>query len=146
VASTDSIMIQAPPDRVWAVLADWRRYAEWMPDVAWVRLRGPEREVGLELDVKTKLFGLLPLVTDRILVTTWDAPRRMAIEHLGAVHGPAEWRLEPVGARTRFWWTEDVHLKPGRLGDLALAAYWPIQRVLFRRSLRNVRRLAETNR
>jgi hypothetical protein len=125
------------------VLADWRRYAEWMPDVAWVRLRGPEREVGLELKVKTKLFGLLPAVTDHMRVTAWEPPRRMAIEHLGVVHGPAEWRLEPFGSRTRFWWREDVHMRPGRAGDLALAAYWPIQRMLFRRSMRSVKRLAE---
>jgi carbon monoxide dehydrogenase subunit G len=146
VAGTDSILIQAPPDHVWEVLADWRRYAEWMPDVAWVRLRGPERDVGLELDVKTKVFGLVPLVTDRIRVTAWEPPRRMAVAHLGLVYGAAEWRLEPAEGGTRFWWREDVHMRPGRLGDLALTVYWPFQRMLFRRSMRNVRRRAEANR
>lgn len=146
MAGTDSILIQAPPERVWEVLADWRRYADWMPDVAWVRLRGPEQEVGLELDVRTKLFGLVPLVTDRIRVTAWEPPLRMAVAHLGVVYGSAEWRLEPAGGGTRFWWREDVHMRPGRVGDLALALYWPFQRVLFRRSMRGVRRLAEADR
>ena len=104
------------------------------------------REAGLELDVKTRIFGLLPLVTDRMRVTAWEPPRRMAIEHLGVVHGPAEWRLESLGPRTRFTWTEDVHMRPGAIGDLALAIYWPFQRMLFRRSMRNVKRLAEADR
>jgi carbon monoxide dehydrogenase subunit G len=146
VASTDSILIAAPPERVWAILADWRRYPAWMPDVAWVRRRGPERELGLELDVKTKVFGLVPLVTDRIRVVAWEPARRMAIEHTGTVHGRAEWRLEPSGAGTLFRWREDVHLPPAPVGDLALAVYWPVQRRLFRRSMRNLRRLAEGNR
>jgi len=146
VASTDSILIQAPPERVWAILADWRRYPQWMPDVAGVCRRGPDREVGLELDVKTKLFGLVPLVTDRIRVIAWEPHRRMAVAHLGVVHGRAEWRLEPSPGGTRFAWWEDVHLRPAPLGDVALAVYWPFQRRLFRRSMRNVRRLAEERR
>ena len=52
----------APPNRVWAVLVDWRSYAEWMPDVISVRTLGPpdsEREgTGLTLKVRTRVFGL----------------------------------------------------------------------------------------
>jgi hypothetical protein len=70
----------------------------------------------------------------------------MAVDHLGAVHGRAEWLLTRSGPGTRFVWREDVHLRPEPVGDVALALYWPLQRWLFRRSMRNVRRLAEASR
>jgi len=135
-------VFRATPERVWAVLADWPRYPQWMPDVAWVRPLGPERELGLRLLVRTKVFGV-PLASDTMRVTAWEPPTRLGIEHLGVVRGPAEWRLEPVQDGTRFVWQEDVTMPPPVLGELALRVYWPWQRRMFRRSLTNLRRLVE---
>jgi carbon monoxide dehydrogenase subunit G len=138
--SEDVATFAAHPDRVWSVLADWRRYPDWMPDVAWVRPLGPERALGLRLLVRTRVFGL-PIASDVMLVTDWDPPRRLAIEHQGVVRGPAEWRLDPVGGGTRLTWAEEVRMRPAVLGELALRVYWPWQRFMFRRSLRNLGRL-----
>lgn len=142
--STDRTVYAATAERVWAALSDWRRYLDWMPDVTWVRLQGPERTVGLELLVRTKLLGL-PLVTDRMVVTAWEPPRRLGILHQGVVKGPAEWLLESAGdgASTAFVWTEELRMAPPVLGELALRAYWPWQRRMFRRSMENLRRLVE---
>lgn len=133
-------VLDASPKRVWAVLADWERQAEWMPDVAWIRVLGPEREGGARLAVKTKVLGI-PAVVDRVDVTVWEPPRRLGVEHRGFVRGWGEWRLEPtVDGRTTFGWLEDITMPPAALGELAIRAYGPVQRAMLRRS---VRRLGE---
>lgn len=135
--------LAAPPERVWEALADWQRYPEWMPDVSWVRPIGQERAEGMRLAVRTKVLGV-PLVTDELHVTAWEPPRRLGIEHLGLVRGPAEWRLESKDGGTEFLWTEDLSMPPPVLGSLALVLYSPILAWTFRRSIRNLRRRVET--
>ncbi len=46
----DSIEIAAPPDQVWALVADVRRYPEWSPQVVSTRLRGGAEEVALGIE------------------------------------------------------------------------------------------------
>src|SRR5262245_3585080 len=97
-------VIGAPPSRVWAILSDWERQASWMPDVSRIELRGPERELGASLAVRTRVFGI-PAATDLVRVRGWEPPRRIVVDHVGVVSGTGEWRLEPVGEdRTRFTW------------------------------------------
>jgi len=136
-------MIPAPPERVWAVASDWKRYPEWMPDVSRVHRVAGEPGVGLTLDVRTKVLGL-PLVTDRMTVREWEPPRVIAIEHHGVVSGPARWVLLPErgGSATRFLWTEDIRMPPPVVGDVALRLYAPVLRLTFRLSMRNLARLA----
>jgi carbon monoxide dehydrogenase subunit G len=129
----------ASPERVWSVLADWERYPEWMPDVAWVRRLGPDVGVGMRLAVRTKVLGI-PLVTDEMVVTAWEPPQRMAIEHRGLVGGVGEWRLDAAGGGTRFTWIEQLRMPPPLLGALALFLYSPVLRWTFRRTMRNLAR------
>jgi Polyketide cyclase / dehydrase and lipid transport len=133
------LTLAATEDRVWAVLEDWRRYPEWMPDVAWVRLRGDKEGLGMRLAVRTKVLGV-PLVTDELVITAWEPPWRMAIEHCGLVRGVGEWRLEAIGGGTRFTWTEDLRMPPPVLGGIALFAYSPVLRHNFRQSLHKLAR------
>jgi uncharacterized protein YndB with AHSA1/START domain len=135
-------VFDASPGRTWEVLSDWERQAAWMPDVAWIRVRGTERREGAVLDVRTKIFGI-PAVTDEVVVTAWEPPHRLAVEHRGLVVGDGEWRLEAFGAGTRFVWIERLSLPFGVIGDLALRAYGPVQRAMLRRSIRNLKALCE---
>jgi carbon monoxide dehydrogenase subunit G len=116
-----------------------------MPDVAWIRVRGDGRGEGARLDVRTKVLGI-PAVTDEVLVTAWDPPRRLAVEHRGLVKGKGEWRLEPFGSGTRVTWTEELRLPGGVAGELAIRAYAPIQRAMLRRSIRNLGALCDAAR
>ena len=135
--------LPATTQRVWAVLADLEGQARWMPDVASIRVLGPERGVGARLAVRTKVLGV-PLVTDRVVVTTWDPPARLAVRHEGFVRGWGSWVLEDVEAgRTRLTWEEDLRMPPGLVGELALRCYGPVQRWMLRRSLSNLARLVE---
>ena len=137
-------ILRADPTRVWDVLTDWERQASWMPDVAWIRLVGSERRLGAQLEVRTKVFGI-PLATDRVRVTAWEPPRRLAIDHVGVVEGIGEWHLEATGGGTRFIWSESFRMPPPVLGDLALWLYSPYQRFMLRRSVRNLTRLVEAS-
>lgn len=127
------------PEALWPLLTDWERQASWMPDVTRVRVVGQGRGPGARLEVRTRVLGL-PLLTDRLRVTAWDPPRRLAVRHEGVVRGTGEWRLEPLTHGTRLTWTEDLHL-PGPL-ELLLRCYRPVLLATFRRSLRALARVA----
>jgi carbon monoxide dehydrogenase subunit G len=141
----ERVTIQASPDAVWQVLSDWERQPEWMPDVAWIRLLGPERGLGARLEVRTKVFGV-PLATDRVEVTAWEPPGRLVVRHEGVVVGVGEWRLEPLRDGTDFTWIEAFRMPPPVLGGFALWLYAPWQRAVLRRSMRNVKAIAERRR
>jgi len=138
-----SAVIAARPERVWSVLADWEGQARWMPDVAWIRVRGTERESGAELEVRTRVLGL-PVLSDVVVVTGWRPPSRIAVEHRGLIEGRGEWRLEPFGGGTRFVWTEELRPPLGPIGELGLRLYRPVQRALLRRSIANLKALCES--
>jgi carbon monoxide dehydrogenase subunit G len=136
----EETLLGADPTRVWEVLSDWERQATWMPDVAWIRVLGPERALGATIQVRMKVFGI-PLATDVLRVTEWEPPHRLVIHHEGIVIGAAEWRLEEADAGTRFTWWEEVRMPPPFLGAIALWFYAPFQRLMLRRSIRNLKRI-----
>lgn len=136
--------IEAPPDAVWRVLADLERQGEWMVDVRSLRIASDERNgVGAELRVTSELFGL-PLVRDVMVVTAWEPPYRMAVEHRGQFHGTGEFLLRPLAGGTIFAWIEEFQPPLRGLGEAAFSAVVRphLQRV-FARSMANVARLAE---
>lgn len=136
-------VLRATPERVWDVLADWERQASWMPDVAWIRLVGNERELGARLEARTKVLGI-PATTDVIKVMVWEPPRRLGIVHEGFVRGRGAWLLDPTPGGTRFTWIEELRMPPPFLGEVALEVYRPVQAAMLRRSVRNLGRLVES--
>jgi carbon monoxide dehydrogenase subunit G len=138
----EEAFMSSTPERVWELLTDWEKQASWMPDVAWIRVLGHERGLGAQVQVRMKVFGI-PLATDLLRVTAWEPPSRLAIHHEGVVIGGAEWRLEAAEGGTRFTWREEVRMPPPILGSLSLLLYSPFQRLMLRRSIRNLKRLVE---
>ena len=131
-------VVNAPPEEVWDVLTDWEGQAAWMPDVAWIRVLGSERDLNARLAVRTKVLGV-PLLTDSVHVVVWQPPRRLVVRHVGLVRGTGEWLLDRRGQRTWFRWTEDLALPIPVVGALVLRVYRPVLRWTFRRSVRNLR-------
>ena len=136
--------IAAPPDAVWAVLADLEHQAAWMVDVRRLEITTEQKQgVGAVLHVTSELFGQ-PLVKDVMEITAWQPPFRMDVAHRGQFDGSGQFLLDPVENGTIFTWIEDFRPPLGSLGDavFALVVRPHLMRV-FARSMENVRRLAE---
>ena len=137
------IDVDAPPERVWALLTDWERQGEWM-------LLTDVRTVG---DAAQRLHGRLaartglPLpggrrlgVLDTMIITKWEPPRLVEVQHTGRiVRGPGTFEVQPRGEHSTVVCTEVWYLPYGYLG----VAGWFLARPLVVRGLRtSLRRLA----
>ncbi len=116
--------IEAPPQRVWAVLEDVSRLPELSRSTTEVRVDGPLRSVGQEFDQTVELAG-------RSFTSTWsvlelDPAHRLVIE--GSVAPGTRYRMteqleragdEDPGSSTRLSLTMEYRLPFGPLGRLA---------------------------
>ena len=135
-------VVDAAPDRLWALLVDWERQGEWIPFTRVWQVDGPRLGVGTRIAART---GIGPLAfVDTMTVTTVDAPHRYEVVHTGrVVKGVGAFVVEPHGSGSRFCWWERAEV-PG--GPLARPIWWvagPMTRIAFGWALRRLRRLAE---
>ena len=139
------IFIRATPERVWEVIGDLEGQKRWMADLRHLEIKSEQRSgAGTELDVTSELFGL-PLVKDRMVITAWEPPHRFEVRHEGSFTGSGSFMLEPVRGGTVFTWIEDFKPPLGPAGELGFSTVvGPHLRRVFRRSMDNVRRLAES--
>ena len=123
---TTEIVIDRPPDEVFAVLADYRRDAEWRSAVVAMRVE-PDAPVTLGSRIVEELrFGGQTHVTTTT-VTTFEPGERLAFTGANAttvVRGSRA--VSPQGAGTRV--TQHLELLPQRdamrlLGPLLAPAY-----------------------
>ena len=77
-----------------------------MKDAVRITFESEQRSgVGAAFECLTRIGPLH--TTDHFVVTRWEPPRLMGIEHRGAVTGDADFRLRAVGeTRTEFCWEE----------------------------------------
>ncbi len=136
------VVVDAPIERVWAVLSDIERQPEWMHDLKEVRLTTPPPVgVGTRGVGRVQVFGIS--VEDPVEVTAFEAPTHFAIRHEGLVTGGGDIRLEPGtdGTTTVVTWDETL-IPPvlPHLGALILAAVF---RPIFQHDLERLAELAE---
>lgn len=147
---TVSVEIDAPPTRVWEVVEPVERHVDWMHDAVAIRFTGSQtRGVGTEFLCDTKV-GPIKLV-DRMEITEWQPGETMGVRHTGLVTGSGRFTLEGIDRgngdeprRTRFTWAETLTF-PWWLGGPigALVGGQLVLRPIWRRNLRNLRRLVE---
>jgi uncharacterized protein YndB with AHSA1/START domain len=95
----------APPDRVWAAVADISTHPEWMKDAAEITFTTEEHTgVGAEFACLTKIGPLRN--HDVLRVTEWEPGVVMGIEHTGVVTGSGRFTLVAERGGTRFCWEE----------------------------------------
>jgi uncharacterized protein YndB with AHSA1/START domain len=141
-----SVEIDATPERVWDVVEPVEQHVDWMHDAVAIRFTTDQtRGAGTQFLCDTKV-GPFKLV-DQMEITEWEPARVMGVRHTGLVTGSGRFTLEPIdlGRRTRFTWAEDL-VFPWWMGGpigawiggkIALGPIW-------RRNLRNLKRLVET--
>jgi uncharacterized membrane protein len=101
------VVVDAPIERVWAVLADIEGQPRWMHDMKSVRLTTPPPTgVGTRGVSTVRVFGIA--VTDPVTITEFEPPSRFALRHEGTVSGSGVITLEPGadGTTTIVRWDE----------------------------------------
>lgn len=130
------ITIRGTPERVWAVLTDFRRYPDWNP---FIREASGEIRIGARLDIRIHPPGGRPM---RFRPTVREAlPDRELrwLGHLGVpglFDGEHVFTLEPAGGgQTRLRQEEEfrgvlVHLLPGSLFERTRRGFEEMNRAL----------------
>ena len=139
------VVIDAPIDRVWAVLADIEGQPRWMHEMKSVRVLtpGPVR-VGTRGEATVRVFGMA--TTDPVTVTEFEPPTRFAIDHEGSFTGGGVITLEPGadGTTTIVRWDETL-IAPA-LRHVAATAMAPVLGRIFQADLFRLRDIVEAER
>ena len=142
VALEMAATMPASPEVVWDLVTDWERQGDWMLEASDFVVTSPHREgIGVQAEATIRIGGIK--TRDRIRVSVWEPPQRLAIQHLGWVSGTGEIFIAPSGpGRSRVFWREELHPPLGLLGAIGLAASKPLMRRIFDRDVTVLRRLA----
>ena len=136
---TERIDVDAPPERVWAVLTDWESQGEWMVATDVQTVGGDAQRLHGRLAARTGLplpGGRHVGVLDTMIITKWEPPRLVEVQHTGRiVRGPGTFEVLPRGEHATLVCREVWYLPYGYLG----VAGWALSRPLvvwgLRRSL-----------
>lgn len=120
------VVVDAPPEALWAAVTDWERQAEWMLGTQVRVVGGSVEGVGARLEAFTGV-GRAGFV-DTMVVTEWDPPRRATVLHTGrVVRGTGLFEVFALpGGRSRFVWSEDLELPLGLMGRLGFPLVRPV--------------------
>jgi carbon monoxide dehydrogenase subunit G len=138
----ERVAVAAPPEAVFAAVADWEGQSAWVAFTTVTAEGGPHR-VGERLLAVTKVAGVG--FSDPMEVTRWEPPRRVDVRHDGRVlRGSGTFLVEPAPGGAWFVWSEDLDLPLGVVGRLGFAVVGPAFRLMLRRSLRRLARMVES--
>jgi uncharacterized membrane protein len=137
------VVVDAPIERVWALLADIERQPEWMTEMKSVRVLtdGPIG-VGTECEAEVRMFGIA--VVDPVTITEFEPPMRYAIRHDGAFKGTGLITLESGADLTTTIVRWDEQLSPPVLSHLGALAMTPVLTNIFQADLARFKELVET--
>jgi ribosome-associated toxin RatA of RatAB toxin-antitoxin module len=109
--ATRSVVIDVPPDRVFDVIVDYDRYAEFLPEVKEARSgdrRGNEVDVHYGIDLLKRIHYTLHMVEDRPRSVRWSFVRGEVMRD-----NRGSWTLEPTpDGKTRATYTIEVGVGP----------------------------------
>jgi uncharacterized protein YndB with AHSA1/START domain len=137
------VVIDEPPERVWAEVEDISGHVRWMADAEAIRFTSSQRSgVGTTFDCDTR-FGPFKL-TDKMAVTEWKPGKSMGVRHEGVVTGSGRFTLRKVrGGRTRFTWEERLTFPRWMGGRFGAIAAKPVMGWVWARNLNRLKALAE---
>lgn len=137
------IVVDAPIERVWAVLADVEGQPRWMDEMKAIRILTPgPAGVGTTAEADVRMFGIT--VTDPVTITEFEPPHRYAISHEGTFKGHGRITLESGadGTTTIVRWEE--LLIPPVLAHLGALVMTPALGAIFQADLVRFKELVET--
>ncbi|WP_436759719.1 SRPBCC family protein [Streptosporangium sp. V21-05] len=136
-----SVDAHVPPERVFAVLTNWRRHGEWMFLTRARVTAGNGHSVGSHLEAFT---GVGPAgFLDTMEITEWDPPRSVGVRHTGwLVRGTGIFRVLPREGGSTIVWEEELDVPFGAAGQLGWRVIKPLNAALFRFSLHRLASLS----
>ncbi len=139
-----SVLIDAPPAKVWASVSDLASHADWMRDAIELRFVGDATTgTGVVMECDTRIGPLT--LTDLLVVTEWDVGQAIAIRHEGAVSGTGRFSIQSTeGGRTRFHWAEELCFPWWMGGPAGAALARPVLAWTWRRNLGALRSQIES--
>ena len=109
--ATRSVIIDAPADRVFDIIVDYDRYAEFLPEVKEARSadrRGNEGDVHYGIDLVKRIHYTLHMVEERPRSVRWSFVRGELMRD-----NKGSWTLEPTpDGKTRATYTIEVGVGP----------------------------------
>jgi carbon monoxide dehydrogenase subunit G len=114
-----SVVVDAPPEEVWSVVADPRNLPSWDRRIAGVHGVPPTGlGPGVEYTTEMRFMGVRASV--RCRVVEWDPPRWAVIVLSGIVDATVATRVDALpGGRSRLEHEVDYHFTRNPLGELA---------------------------
>jgi len=148
------IVIDAPPEAVFAFLAQPERMPEWTPGVQSVKLTsaGPIG-VGSTTETIVEVMGVKQTLVGRC--TTFEPPHRFVVENatargfsvggvsVGRVQSTSTSELAPEGAGTRLHARLEYTVSAGFVTGLAESLIAPRMKADFEQSIQTLKRLLE---
>jgi uncharacterized membrane protein len=137
------VVVDAPIEATWSVVADIPLQREWMREMKSVVIETPGPvEVGTRATAIVRILGIP--VPDPVEVTELEPPARYAIRHVGWFRGHGRITLEAGadGTTTIVRWEET--LVPPLLPALGALVQAPILQPIFQADLERLKRLVET--
>jgi uncharacterized protein YndB with AHSA1/START domain len=137
------VIVDAPIEQTWAVIADVPLQPEWMREMKRLEMDapGPVR-AGSRGTATVRILGIS--VSDPVEIVKVEPPVRYVIRHDGTFRGGGVITLEPGadGSTTIVRWEET--LVPPVLPELGALLQAPILRAVFQADLERLKRLVET--
>lgn len=133
-----SVIVDAPPTRVWDDLQEIASHVEWMRDAVEIRFTSETTSgIGTTFDCRTKVGPIR--LTDRMEITAWEPGKAMGVRHVGIVTGSGVIRLaRRRHRRTKVTWSERLTFPWWMGGRIGAWAAVPVLRIVWRGSLRNL--------
>jgi len=138
-----STVIDASPSEVWRALEHVERHVDWMADAVAIRFTSHRhRGVGTTFDCDTRVGPFR--LTDQMEITRWRPGRSMGVRHVGLVTGRGAFTLRRtrIGG-TRFTWKERLVFPWWMGGPFGAVIGGEVLRLIWRKNLRNLKRLIE---
>lgn len=148
------IVIDVPPEKVFALLAQPERLPEWTPGVIAVLMTSPGPVgVGSTTETLVEAFGMRQKLIGRCNV--FEPPKRLVVHNetaggisvggvsIGKVSSTSASELLPEGSGTRLRASFEFKLSAGLLTSLAESVAGPTMERDFDQSLKNLKQLLE---
>ena len=136
--------INASRGEVWDAVRDIGAHVKWMEDAVAIRFTSAKREgVGTTFDCDSRLGPFR--ITDQMEVTEWAPGRVMGVRHVGKVTGAGRFTLKRRRGGTVFVWKETLTFPRWMGGSIGGAVATPFFKRMWKKNLRNLKRLVEAS-